>query len=258
MCSLRALLSLSVFVATMLASCSIEKRVHMPGYHVEWVSGKNNRSGLDLESARRGHTPQEDRVLPERSAVGSAAFNTTEEQTSADTDEVFASTENVAIPSAVKSNFADPAMDSHVVHIDHDRTEGAKRAEVRATKKEVISALKSSNSSSGGSGALRAIGWVVLIIGLLFLLFISILLGALLMILGLIFVLAGGSKDASSSQSKGKSEYIDVVYLKNGSMIKGMIIEQTPNVSIKIQTRDGSVFVYQMDEVEKITKELSK
>lgn len=51
--------------------------------------------------------------------------------------------------------------------------------------------------------------------------------------------------------------YTEVVYLKNGSIIRGTIIEQVPNESIKIQTGDKSVFVYQMDEVEKITKELS-
>ncbi len=47
----------------------------------------------------------------------------------------------------------------------------------------------------------------------------------------------------------------DVVYLKNGSIIKGTIVEQIPNVSLKIQTGDGSIFAYGLDEVEKITKE---
>ncbi len=47
----------------------------------------------------------------------------------------------------------------------------------------------------------------------------------------------------------------EVVYLKNGSIIRGVIIEQVPNESLKIQTADGNVFAYQMDEVEKITKE---
>jgi len=47
----------------------------------------------------------------------------------------------------------------------------------------------------------------------------------------------------------------DVVYLKNGSIIRGMVIEQVPGVSIKVETADKSVFVYPMDEVEKITKE---
>lgn len=47
----------------------------------------------------------------------------------------------------------------------------------------------------------------------------------------------------------------ETVYLKNGSIIKGIIIEQVPNHSIKIQTADGSIFVYKMEEVEKMTKE---
>ena len=47
----------------------------------------------------------------------------------------------------------------------------------------------------------------------------------------------------------------DVVYLKNGSVIRGMVIEQVPGVSIKVETADKSVFVYPMNEVEKITKE---
>ncbi len=47
----------------------------------------------------------------------------------------------------------------------------------------------------------------------------------------------------------------DVVYLKNGSIIHGLIIEQIPNQSIKIQTKDNSIFFFKMEEIEKITKE---
>jgi hypothetical protein len=49
--------------------------------------------------------------------------------------------------------------------------------------------------------------------------------------------------------------YRDVVYLKNGSIIKGIIIEQVPNVSLKIKTNDGNVLVYEMVQVEKIEKQ---
>ena len=59
----------------------------------------------------------------------------------------------------------------------------------------------------------------------------------------------------SQSKEEKKVEYIEVLYLKNGSIIRGMIIEQIPNVQVKIQTSDGSVFVYTMDQVLKITKE---
>jgi hypothetical protein len=47
----------------------------------------------------------------------------------------------------------------------------------------------------------------------------------------------------------------DVIYLKNGSVIKGIIIEQVPNVSIKIQTVDKNIFAFKMEEIERMTKE---
>lgn len=49
--------------------------------------------------------------------------------------------------------------------------------------------------------------------------------------------------------------YKEVLYLKNGGEIRGVIIEQIPNVSVKIKTQDGSLFVYPFSEVERITKE---
>jgi hypothetical protein len=49
----------------------------------------------------------------------------------------------------------------------------------------------------------------------------------------------------------------DVVYLKNGSIIRGEILKLDTEVSVKIQLYGGSIFVYPMDEVEKITKEPS-
>lgn len=59
----------------------------------------------------------------------------------------------------------------------------------------------------------------------------------------------------TTTLSFAQSNYQDVVYLKNGSVIRGVIIEQVPNKSIKIETVDRNVFVYQMDEIEKLTKE---
>jgi len=47
----------------------------------------------------------------------------------------------------------------------------------------------------------------------------------------------------------------DVVYLKNGSVVKGIIIEQVPNVQLKIKTSNGSIFVFPFADIEKITKE---
>ena len=52
-----------------------------------------------------------------------------------------------------------------------------------------------------------------------------------------------------------QSNMREVVYLKNGSVIKGAILELVPNENIKIQTADGSIFVYPMADVERITNE---
>ena len=51
--------------------------------------------------------------------------------------------------------------------------------------------------------------------------------------------------------------YEDVIILKDGSEIHGMIIEEKPNEYIKIQS-GRNVFVCQMDEIELIKKELIK
>lgn len=47
----------------------------------------------------------------------------------------------------------------------------------------------------------------------------------------------------------------DVVYLKNGSVIRGEIIEMVSGETVKIMTVDGCLFVWDMDEVERITQE---
>lgn len=51
-----------------------------------------------------------------------------------------------------------------------------------------------------------------------------------------------------------QNNYEDVVYLKNGSVIHGIIIEQIPNESIKIKSGQNT-FVFKITEVKKMTKE---
>ena len=47
----------------------------------------------------------------------------------------------------------------------------------------------------------------------------------------------------------------ETVYLKNGSIINGEIIEYQPNKQAKILTADNSVFVCNVDDIEKVTRE---
>lgn len=58
-----------------------------------------------------------------------------------------------------------------------------------------------------------------------------------------------------SFYSLSQNQTRDVVYLKNGSIIKGTITEMNPSENLKIKTSDGSLFVYAMSEVLKMEKE---
>lgn len=54
---------------------------------------------------------------------------------------------------------------------------------------------------------------------------------------------------------EGQTVTRSVLYLKNGSIIRGTIIEMIPDSLIKIQTGDKNVFVYKYREIEKISME---
>ena len=58
------------------------------------------------------------------------------------------------------------------------------------------------------------------------------------------------------SHASAQQFHQDVVYLKDGSIVRGIIIEHNIGESLKIQTQGGSVVALKMANVLKITKEL--
>jgi len=48
----------------------------------------------------------------------------------------------------------------------------------------------------------------------------------------------------------------DILYLKNGSIIKGSILEFVPDRDIKIRSSDGSIFIFNSSEILKVEKEV--
>ena len=48
---------------------------------------------------------------------------------------------------------------------------------------------------------------------------------------------------------------VDVLYLKDGSIIRGQILEMNAEGNIRIRTADGSVYVYAIGEVDRMVKE---
>jgi hypothetical protein len=51
---------------------------------------------------------------------------------------------------------------------------------------------------------------------------------------------------------------LDVIYLKNGNVIRGIVTERIPGESVTIETREGSVFTFKFEEIEKITREKTR
>ena len=62
---------------------------------------------------------------------------------------------------------------------------------------------------------------------------------------------AMGEKPVSAAAT---NEGRDVLYLKNGIILRGMVTEIVPDSIIRISTRDGSLFVFRMTEVERMAK----
>lgn len=255
------IIGLAITVA--LSSCSIEKRVFMSGYHIEWNKKSHNFDNQEIlinDNAKQKAHNQIGLIVHSESENVSVLNSVIERKMDYSI--------SVTLEKESRSIFVHKAfpLENKTNRMSEEFNFVSVTKNKISNEKVVINKLKefktkNSSSDEEGSGALRAIGWIVVILGFLILLLASIFLGALLMLLGLIFVIGGRKKDGASSQSNTKNEnteYIDVVYLKNGSVIRGMVIEQTPNVSLKIQTKDGSIFVYKMEEVEKMTKELSE
>jgi hypothetical protein len=60
---------------------------------------------------------------------------------------------------------------------------------------------------------------------------------------------------APATTTSDFKEVLDVIYLKNGSIVKGIIYEMVPNTSVRIRTKDGNTFMFNIPEIEKMTKE---
>jgi hypothetical protein len=72
-------------------------------------------------------------------------------------------------------------------------------------------------------------------------------------------LLIAAEEAPDSSKQKAPVGYAanirDAVYLKNGSIIRGSVVEMIPDSVVRLLTSDGSLFVFPMKEVEKIVKE---
>lgn len=224
---------LAALLILLFASCSIEKRRYNSGFYVEWFGKENPEkhfspvASLQSIKVNSVELPDIKLFLKERT---------------------YASQKN--IPSN-KNKYAGHTKPISVFD-----------------KKSKIN-IEDEPDIHGANGMGIVLGVVFIVGGILCGVFLAWWLAAILIPLGIICIVSAANTISKNSElkreyrenqkeNKKSAEKSNVVYLKNGSMIRGEILEMNPNDSVKIQTSDGSIFVYKMDEVLKITREERK
>ena len=262
-------ISLLLTIIIVLTSCTMQKRYHNSGFNLG-LNGhftRSNKSGsLPNKSAHKAiqnPNAQSSKVESNKSTVAEEnipfqAIDVRDIQESDVIPFVNISTETPIWinPLNSVSQFKLIKTGVHQVGVKSVKANGVVNG-------AALKPLKKSASSEGGGSGSRGFGIFLIVVGIIVFLFVSLIVGLLLALLGLVLMASGKSKLSPEPvntaenvvKEEKKVEYIEVLYLKNGSIIRGMIIEQIPNVQVKIQTSDGSVFVYTMDQVLKITKE---
>jgi hypothetical protein len=177
---------IAVFSVVALSSCTIQNRVYRPGYHVEWHGGKKHLTPV-----------QNEKTISVAEEVQLTEITTTEE-----------------LPDAMPATIVPPVVEQMAEHQPAQDNPTPKntiapkpRVAAKQERKDDATShaghtlltqptatgavLSMGEAGEGSSGALRTVGWVLIILGLLLLLLVSILSGILVMLLGLLFVIVG-------------------------------------------------------------------
>lgn len=239
------LLGMTVLASSCTLNLSAEKRRYRPGYHVEFSSSRKKPIPIERSTVRPVTAPVEEWTAESavEASTGPASVMLT------------AGTPPERLRTVPTKN--DPVR---IKEVPKDRIEQQPLKEVRVVKtaERHVSRVTNSDGHDGGK-SMRVLGIFFALISLIAFLLIGWQVGLIALILGMIFLITGSS-DPERQQPRGTprgpdQQWDDVVHLKNGSIIRGMIIEQVPNVSLKIRTADGNVFAYEMDQVAKTTRE---
>ena len=240
-------------------SCSIEKRIYQSGYNTAWFKTKTDKS-------KRVDAAQDARNKEVKSTFNKTPINSAPEIapqhekpnsafTTASLDKCIFSN-----PHRIEKSFAiDRAEYNDVL------TNLSKKTSIQDSRFQLKDPQKPKtayNQHKKDQEVLRKVGWFLLPIGNDPCMGGCDLLGTVGWLIGDALVSAARkaekSSKAESSPSDHQAQYIDVVYLKDGSIIQGIIMRQVPNVLVKIRARSGIISVYKMEEVSKITKEIAK
>lgn len=166
-----------------LGSCTIQKRVYRPGFTVEWKGDKFQAT--------------ETEEITEENLASTSIENKVDKPDLSIIDGVESKEIELAQPvaqSALASNVAVGTNEKKQEKALAPIAKPISKKEKKDTQLALGNALEHKASISAddeGNGALTGIGWVFIIIGILILIFASILVGILLMLVGLLFFVVG-------------------------------------------------------------------
>jgi hypothetical protein len=242
-------------IAVVFQSCSLEKRYHSGGYSISWSD--------KLTSHKSSPNTQSKKLSPKISKI-SKNRNASDDQENLKNNNWSLSdvTASNNLPKQGTNNFSNLEVENQKLSLNAIKS--TKNLEIKNASNIVSNLVKptlksqvQANNASRGANIL--LGILLLIVAIWFFQNISMLLGLILFFVALFVMSSGRGKNNNNNKAtdneRNNSTLVDVVYLKNGSIISGSIIEQVPNENLKIQTKDGSVFVYPMSDISRITKE---
>lgn len=182
---LSALMSLLIF-----ASCTVQKRQHLPGYHIDWRGEQSKKLAKSHEiNENENLASNEDAPKNvEIENVSSPALPQSYEPV-ASTDEGFSLASDHSFGSEMNETIAIEPVSTIPTIVDSETSSGKNSPQIVKELKSEYKKFKKKQKRSESS-VLRIIGWVLIVVGIVTL-FGSIIAGALVMLLGLIFVLAG-------------------------------------------------------------------
>lgn len=166
-----------------LGSCTIQKRVYRPGFTVEWKGDKFQAT--------------ETEEIAEDNLASTSIENKVEKPDLSIIDGVDSKEIELAQPVAQSDLASNVAVGTNEKQQEKALAPVAKpvsKKEKKDTQLALGNAFEhkaSIGADDEGNGALTGIGWVFIIIGILILIFASILVGILLMLVGLLFFVVG-------------------------------------------------------------------
>ena len=177
-----------------LGSCTIQKRVYRPGFTVEWKGDKFQKSDEKEAIAdgvvENGNVATDLAIRTNTDADQNLATAQITNATAQTDDEGLQAEENLNVTSTTGEVAVEKQNKVVSAHAEKATTYNMKKA-AQYSKGATLEHKSSIGADDEGNGAVTGIGWVFIIIGILILIFASILVGILLMLVGLLFFVVG-------------------------------------------------------------------